>query len=322
MQEIKINVTKNLHRDSIITGFERILFERDCLGNLWIGSWNQSPILYKNDGIEITRYEFPVGIYLASDNPFHSNLDTVSFGSSNSVIYFNDDKFFNLPSPKLTNSAPYQILNIGLYTYVIFANTSGRKQIHKWNGTHWEILNSKLEFQNLRDLKQISNDRILVTENNLDTAYILNLEGNFISEFSSSGAPMDVKINSDNIFLYSDSKLEVRNKEGELKHILDLYDEKMKSYFGSYLEFIDISIDDHSNLTLLLKERNKTPSKKHLLNFNLDTLTLTQHPLYHKITPDLNVLRFEKDNSGDHWFKIFGNHYSESFYIINQELAS
>ncbi|TGL85241.1 hypothetical protein EHQ68_17505 [Leptospira congkakensis] len=321
MKEININITKGVNRDSIITGFERILFERDVQGNIWIGSWNQSPILYKNDGIEITRYEFPVGIYLASDNPFHSNPDSVTFGSSNSVIYYNEDKFFNLPSPKLQNSAPYQILNIGLYTYVIFANTSGRKQIHRWDGANWDLLNCKLEFKNLRNLNQVSNKRILVTENNIETAYILNLEGNLISEFSTSGAPMNVKVNSNMIFLYSDSKLEVRNKDGELKHTLDLYDDTMKSYFGSYLEFQDISIEDESNLTLLLKERNKTPSKKHLLNFNLDTLTLTPHYLYDRLSADMNVIGFEKDNSDNFWLKLSGKHYSESFFILNRELA-
>ncbi|PJZ43841.1 hypothetical protein [Leptospira brenneri] len=320
MQEINIKITENIKKESIITGFERILFERDTHGNIWIGSWNQSPILYKNDGTQITRFEFPVGFYLASDNPFHSNQDSVSFGSSDSVVYFNEDKFFNLPAPKLQNPAPYQILTIGLYTYVIFANTAGRRQIYRWDGSSWELLNSKIEFENLRNLKQVGN-RVLVTENNLEVAYILGLDGKFISEFSTSGAPMNIEVSSDKIFLYSDSKLEVRDKDGNLKHTLDLYDETMKSYFGSYLEFIDISIENDSNLTLLLKERNKNPSKKHLLDFNLDTLTLTPHPLYHQITPELNVLQFEKDNSGDYWFKISGKHGSESFHILSKELA-
>lgn len=321
MQEIKINTTNDVKKDSIVTGFERILFERDSNGNIWIGSWSQSHILYKNDGKQITRYEFPIGFYLASDNPFDSNPDTVLFGSSSSVIYYKDDTFYSLPSPKLTNTAPYRILNIGSYLYVIFNNTSSRKQIHRWNGSNWETLSANIEFENIGNLKKISNNRILVTENNSEIAYILDLDGKFVSEFSISGAPMKVKVNSKKIFLYSDSKLEVRNINGELKNLLDLYDDTMKSYFGSYLEFIDLAIEDESNLTLLLRERNKKPAKKHLLNFNLDTLTLTPHPLYDKITPDLNLLRFEKDNLGSYWFKVYGNHYSESFFTLNTELA-
>lgn len=321
MQEIKINTTADVKKDSIITGFERILFEKDSHGNIWIGAWNKSPILYKNDGNQITRYEFPVGFYLASDNPFDSNQDSVYFGSSKSVICYKDESFYTLPSPELPNSSPYQILNIGLSVYVIFASTSARKHIHSWNGKHWEILNSNLEFENLRNLKQVSSNRILVTENNTEIAYILDLDGKFVSEFATSGAPMNVKVNSKKIFLFSDSKLEVRSKEGELIHVLDLYDETMKSYFGSYLEFIDISIVDESNLLLLLKERNKKPTKKHFLNFNLDTLTLTPHPLYDQLTGDMNLLRFEKDNLGNYWFKVYGNHYSESFFTLNTELA-
>lgn len=321
MQEIKINTTNDIKKDSIVTGFERILFEKDTQGNIWIGSWSQSPILYKNDGNQITRYEFPIGYYLASDNPFDSNPDSVLFGSSNSIIFFRDEKFHSIPSPKLANPAPYQILNIGQYSYVIFANTSGRKQIHRWNETNWDTLNSNIEFQNIGNLKQISNNRILVTENNSEIAYILDLDGKFVSEFSISSAPMKVKVNSKKIFLFSDSKLEVRNTNGELKNLLDLYDDTMKSYFGSYLEFIDLTVEDESNLTLLLKDKNKKPAKKHLLNFNLDTLTLTPHPLYDKLTPDLNLLRFEKDNLGNYWFKVYGNHYSESFFTLNMELA-
>ncbi|MCG6146399.1 hypothetical protein [Leptospira bandrabouensis] len=322
MQEIKTTVTHNIKRDSIITGFESLLFERDYNGNLWIGSWNQSPILYRIDGNQITRFEFPIGFYLASDNPFDSNPDHVLFGSSNSVLYFRDDRFFSLPSPKLANPSPYQILNLANYTYVIFANTSGRKQIHRWNGTNWEILNFDLDFQNLYNLKSIGNDRILVTEGNSEVAYILDQNGKVISEFTPSGAPMKAKINSKRIFLYSDSKLEVRNSDGELISLLDLYDEAMKAYFGSYLEFIDIFIQNESNLVLLLKERNKKPAKKHLLNFNLDTLTLTPHSLNEKLTADLNLLQFEIDNSGDYWFKIYGNHYSESFITFNAELTT
>ncbi|MCW7492519.1 hypothetical protein ND861_09705 [Leptospira sp. 2 VSF19] len=321
MQEIKTKITYNIKRDSIVTGFERILFERDHNGNLWIGSWNQSPILYKIDETQITRFEFPIGYYLASDNPFDSNPDNVLFGSSNSILYFRDDQFFSLPSPKLANPSPYQILNLGIYTYVIFANTSGRKQIHRWNGTNWEILNCDLEFQNLYNLKQISNDKILVTEGNTEIAYILDLNGKLISEFAPSVAPMKVKINSKTIYLFSGSKLEVRNSDGELKSLLDLYDETMKTYFGSYLEFIDVFIQNESNLVLLLKERNKKISKKYLLNFNLDTLTLTPHPLHEKLNSDLNLLRLEIDNSGDYWFKIYGNHYSESFLTFNAELT-
>lgn len=322
MQEIKTTVTHNIKRDSIITGFESLLFERDYNGNLWIGSWNQSPILYRIDGNQITRFEFPIGFYLASDNPFDSNSDHVLFGSSNSVLYFRDDRFFSLPSPKLANPSPYQILNLVNYTYVIFANTSGRKQIHRWNGTNWEILNFDLDFQNLYNLKSIGNDRILVTEGNTEVAYILDQNGKVISEFTPSGAPMKAKINSKRIFLYSDSKLEVRNSDGELISLLDLYDEAMKAYFGSYLEFIDIFIQNESNLVLLLKERNKKPAKKHLLNFNLNTLTLTPHSLNEKLTADLNLLQFEIDNSGDYWFKIYGNHYSESFITFNAELTT
>lgn len=322
MQEIKTTVTHNIKRDSIITGFESLLFERDYNGNLWIGSWNQSPILYRIDGNQITRFEFPIGFYLASDNPFDSNPDHVLFGSSNSILYFRDDRFFSLPSPKLANPSPYQILNLANYTYVIFANTSGRKQIHRWNGTNWEILNFDLDFQNLYNLKSIGNDRILVTEGNSEVAYILDQNGKVIFEFTPSGAPMKAKINSKRIFLYSDSKLEVRNSDGELISLLDLYDETMKAYFASYLEFIDIFIQNESNLVLLLKERNKKPAKKHLLNFNLDTLTLTPHSLNEKLTADLNLLQFEIDNSGDYWFKIYGNHYSESFITFNAELTT
>ncbi|EMY71591.1 hypothetical protein [Leptospira vanthielii] len=322
MQEIKTNITYDIKKDSIITGFERILFERDHSGNIWIGSWSQSPILYKNDGNQITRYEFPIGYYLASDNPFDSNPDSVLFGSSNSLIFFRDDKFYSIPSPKLANPAPYQILNIGQYTYVIFANTSGRKQIQRWSGSNWETLNCNLEFENIGNLRQVNKNRILVTEGNSEIAYILDLEGKFVSEFTTSGAPMKVKVSSKKVFLYSDSKLEVRNVDGELTNLLDLYDETMKAYFGSYLEFIDLAIEDESNLVLLLKERNKKPSKKYLLNFNLDTLTLTPHPLSDKLTTDLNLLRFEKDNSGDYWFKIYGNHYSESFLTFNTELTT
>lgn len=321
MLEIKTIITNDVKKESIVTGFERILFERDFFGNLWIASWNQSPILYKNDGKQITRYEFPIGYYLASDNPFDSNPDCTLFGSSNSILYFKDDLFFSVPSPKLANMAPYQILNIGKYTYVIFANTSGRRSIHRWNGNGWEILNCNLEFENLRNIKQVSKNRILITENNSEIAYILDLDGKLVSEFSTSSAPMKIKVDSKKIFLYSDSKLEVRNQEGELISILDLYDESMKSYFGSYLEFIDLCIEDESNLVLLLKERNRKPAKKHLLNFNLDTLTLTPHPLYDKLTPELNLLQFAKDNSGEFWFKIFGNHYSESFFTLNTELT-
>ncbi|TGK87272.1 hypothetical protein EHQ23_07310 [Leptospira bourretii] len=321
MLEIKTIVTNDVKKESIITGFERILFERDCFGNLWIGSWNQSPILYRNDGAKITRYEFPIGYYLASDNPFDSNPDCTLFGSSQSILYFKDDVFFSVPSPKLANSAPYQILNIGKYTYAIFANTGGRRLIHRWDGASWETLNSQLDFLNLNNLKQLSKNKILVTENNSEIAYILDLDGKLVSEFSTSGAPMKVKMDSKKIFLYSDSKLEVRNSDGELKSILDLYDESIKSYFGSYLEFIDLNIEDESNLTLLLRDRNKKPAKKHLLNFNLDTLTLTPHPLYDRLTPEMNLLQFEKDNSGEFWFKIFGNHYSESFLTFNKELT-
>ncbi|EOQ94732.1 hypothetical protein LEP1GSC195_0345 [Leptospira wolbachii serovar Codice str. CDC] len=322
MQEIKTNITYDIKKDSIITGFERILFERDHTGNIWIGSWSRSPILYKNDGNQITRYEFPISYYLASDNPFDSNPDSVLFGSSNSLMFFRDDKFYSVPSPKLADPAPYQILNIAQYTYVVFANTSGRKQIHRWDGTNWETLNCNLEFQNIGNLRQVNKNRILVTENNSEIAYILDLDGKFVSEFATSGAPMKVKVNSKKVFLYSDSKLELRNVDGELKNLLDLYEETMKSYFGSYLEFVDLAIEDESNLVLLLKERNKKPSKKYLLNFNLDTLTLTPHPLSDKLTTDLNLLRFEKDNSGDYWFKIYGNHYSESFLTFNTELTT
>ncbi|TGM52034.1 hypothetical protein EHQ91_16605 [Leptospira biflexa] len=321
MLEVKTNITHNVKRDSIKTGFERILFERDHDGNLWIGSWNQSPILYKIDETQITRFEFPIGTYLASDNPFDSNPNNVLFGSSNSVLFFKDDTFLSLPSPKLANPSPYQILNLGNYTYVIIANTSGRKQIHRWNGTNWEILNCDLEFQNLQNLKQIGNDKILVTEGNSEIAYILDQDGKLISEFAPSGAPMKVKVNSKKIFLFSDSKLEVRNSDGKLESLLDLYDETMKSYFGSYLEFIDVFIQNESNLVLLLKERNKKPANKHLLNFNLDTFTLTPHALSEKLTPDLNLLQFEIDPSGEYWFKIYGNHYSESFITLNAELT-
>ncbi|PJZ83052.1 hypothetical protein [Leptospira harrisiae] len=321
MLEIKTIITNDIKKESIITGFERTLFERDCFGNLWIGSWNQSPILYRNDGKQITRFEFPIGYYLASDNPFDSNLEWILFSSSNSILYFKDDVFFSVPSPKLANTAPFQILNIGKYTYVIFANTSGRRLVHRWDGTIWETLNCNLDFLNLSLLKQVGKNRILVTENNSEIAYILDLDGKLVSEFSTSAAPMKVKVDSKKIFLYSDSKLEVRNPDGELKSILDLYDDTMKSYFGSYLEFIDLCIEDESNLILLLKERNKKPGKKHLLNFNLDTLTLTPHPLYDKLTPEMNILQFEIDNSGEFWFKIFGNHYSESFLTFNPVLA-
>lgn len=179
-----------------------------------------------------------------------------------------------------------------------------------------------MEFQNIGNLRQVNKNRILVTENNSEIAYILDLDGKFVSEFATSGAPMKVKVNSKKVFLYSDSKLELRNVDGELKNLLDLYEETMKSYFGSYLEFVDLAIEDESNLVLLLKERNKKPSKKYLLNFNLDTLTLTPHPLSDKLTTDLNLLRFEKDNSGDYWFKIYGNHYSESFLTFNTELTT
>lgn len=322
MQEIKTTVTYSLKKDSIITGFESILFERDYSGNLWIGSWNKSPLLYKIDGNQITRFEFPIGYYLSSDNSFDSNSDHVLFGSSNSVLYFRDDKFYSLASPKLANPSPYQTLNLANYTYVIFANTTGRKQIHRWNGTNWEILNCDLDFQNLYNLKSIGNDRILVTEGNSEVAYILDQNGKLIFEFAPSGAPMKVKINSKRIFLFSDSKLEVRNSDGELKNLLDLYEESMKAYFGSYLQFIDIFIEDESNLSLLLKEKNKKPAKKYLLNFNLDTLTLTPHPLQEKMNTDLNLLRFEKDNLGCYWFKIYGNHYSESFITLNAELTT
>lgn len=321
MLEVITNTTHNIQRDSIITGFERILFERDHHGNLWIGSWNKSPILYKIDESQITRFEFPIGTYLASDNPFDSNSNHVSFGSSNSILFFRDDKFYSLPSPKLANPSPYQILNLRNYTYVIFANTTGRKQIHRWNGTHWEILHCNLEFQNLYQLKQIGNDKILVTEANSEIAYILDLYGKLISEFAPSSAPMKAKVNLKQIFLFSDSKLEVRNSDGKLKNLLDLCDDTMKSYFGSYLEFIDIYIENESNLVLLLKEKNKNPSKKHLLNFNFDTFTLTPHPLSEKLTPDLNLLRFEIDPSGEYWFKIYGNHDSESFITLNAELT-
>ncbi|XDD44685.1 hypothetical protein AB3N58_17725 (plasmid) [Leptospira sp. WS60.C2] len=118
MQEIKINVTKNLQRDSIITGFERILFERDYLENLWIGSWSQSPIPDKNDGVESILYEFPIG-FSPSDNSLYSNPDTVSLETLKLVSYFNEGKFFNLPARKLTNSAPYQILNFNLDTLIL-----------------------------------------------------------------------------------------------------------------------------------------------------------------------------------------------------------
>ncbi|MGV3665627.1 MAG: hypothetical protein ACO1NV_05810 [Leptospira bouyouniensis] len=321
MLEVKTNITHNIKRDSIVTGFERILFERDYHGNLWIGSWNKSPILYKIDEKQITRFEFPMGTYLASDNPFDSNPNQVLFGTSNSILFFRDESFLSLPSPKLANPSPYQILNLGYYTYVIFANTSGRKQIHKWNGTIWEVLLCDLEFQNLYQLKQIGNDRLLVTEGNSEVAYILDQNGKLILEFAPSGAPMKVKVNSKKIFLISDSKLEVRNNDGKLENLLDLYDETLKSYFGSYLEFIDVYIENESNLILLLKERNKKPANKHLLNFNVDTFTLTPHTLSEKLSADLNLLRFEIDLSGKYWFKIYGNHDSESFLTLNAELT-
>ncbi|TGM31140.1 hypothetical protein EHQ82_00015, partial [Leptospira selangorensis] len=291
--------------------------------NLWIGSWNKSPILYKIDGKQITRYEFPIGYYLASDNPFDSNIhsDSVLFGSSNSILFFKDDGFLSLPSPKLANPSPYQILNLGKFTYVIFANTSGRKQLHRWNGTNWEVLHCDLEFQNLYQLKQIGNDKLLVTEGNSEIAYILDPNGKLISDFAPSNAPMKVKVNSEKIFLFSDSKLEVRKGDGKLENLLDLYDDTMKSYFGSYLEFIDVYIQNESNLILLLKERNKKPAKKYLFLFHLDTFTLTPHPLSDQLTTDLNLLKFEIDNSGEYWFKIYGNHYSESFLTLNAELT-